>query len=57
MTEMCTYFITKTDVAQNLIDDFFTGLISEKRKLCMRNLTKERKQPQCILYNIFILYL
>ena len=23
MTQMCTYFKTKTDVAQNLIDNFF----------------------------------
>ena len=40
MTQMCTYFKTKTDVAQNLIDKSFsnfdcertfpTGLISEK---------------------------
>ena len=25
MTEMCTYFETETDVAQNLIDIFFTN--------------------------------
>ena len=26
---MCTYFITKTDVAQNLIDEFFSNFLSE----------------------------
>ena len=61
------YFKTKTDVAQNLIDNFSsnydlsiariliekkyrgTGLISEKRKLCMQNLTKKRKQPTVVI--------
>ena len=37
------------------------GLISEKRRLCMQNLTKERKQPpvvilqQVVFYNVFVL--
>ena len=80
---MWPYFKTGTDVAQNLIDDFFsnfecqtedlpigrvlsekkfgvTGLLSEKQKLCVQNLTKERKQSpvvilqQTIFYSIFI---
>ena len=62
---MCTHFRTETDVAQNLIDDLEepsigmilnekiyggTGLFSEKnRKLCMQNLTKERKQPPVVI--------
>ena len=37
------------------------GLISEKRRLCMQNLTKEREQPpvvilqQVVFYNVFVL--
>ena len=67
---MCTYFKTETDVAQNLIDDFFQTLTvrgpfqkKKKKKLCMQNLTKEWKQPpvailqQASFYNIFILCL
>ena len=62
---MCTHFRTETDVAQNLIGDLEepsigmilnekiyggTGLFSEKkRKLCMQNLTKERKQPPVVI--------
>ena len=40
-----------------------TGSISEKKKLCMQNLTKEWEQPpvailqQVSFYNIFILWL
>ena len=52
-------FQTETDVAQNLINDFFsnfdcqryggTRIISQKKQqLFMQNLTKEKKQPPVV---------
>ena len=54
MTEMCTYFITKTDVAQNLIDDFFTGLISEKTEALYAQLNE--RAEAATMYTLQYIY-
>ena len=70
---MCTYFKTETEdhsIGKPLsekkiiiIKNGGIGLVSEKRKLCMQNLTKEWKKPPVVIlqqanfYNIFNLCL
>ena len=60
---MCTYFNTKTDVAQNLIDDFFSNFDFHRKSGGTELVSEKRKQPpvviqeQAILYSIFILCL
>ena len=65
---MCTYFKAETEdhsIGRSFSEKKYggMGLVSEKRKLCMQNLTKEWKQPPAVIlqqanfYNMFNLCL
>ena len=51
---MCAYFKTEADdhsIEKSLSEKKYggAGLVSEKRKLCLQNVTKEWKQPPVVI--------